>query len=203
MKIFTAGNLSEVFIELRSGKTIVFPTETSYGLGCDATNQLAVDKIFKIKGRLSEKPLLVVVSSVAMAKEYVVWNDLLEKIAAKYWPGAVTVVGKAKEKKEKDLARGVVAKDNTLAIRVTAHPLLQSLTGKLGRPLVATSANLADQGDLYDSAEVIRQFKERREQPDIILDYGKLPRRLPTTVVSVVGGILKVIRQGEVKVEQI
>jgi len=93
MKILTECNLAQIVVELLNGKTVVFPTETSYGLGCDATNQEAVDRIFKIKERRGDKPLLVVVPTVAMAKKYLVWNNLLEKIASKYWPGAVTVVG--------------------------------------------------------------------------------------------------------------
>ena len=99
------------------------------------------------------------------------------------------------------LATGVVSRDHTVAIRVTAHPLLKSITEKLGRPLVATSANIADAGEIYSASEIVRNFKNREFQPDIILDYGELPRRKPTTLVSVVGGELKVLRQGEVYVE--
>jgi len=79
---------------LKNGKTIIFPTETSYGLGCDATNQEAVDKIFKIKGRRGDKPLLVVVPTVEMAREWLEWTPLVEKLAEKYWPGALTIVSK-------------------------------------------------------------------------------------------------------------
>lgn len=204
MRIFTECYEVALVAEILNGKTVVLPTETAYGLGCDATNQTAVDAIFKIKGRRRGKPLIVVVPSVAMAKEYLAWNELLEKIAQTHWPGAVTVVGKRKKGKGKgdSLARGVVARDNTVAVRVTAHPLLKSLTEKLGRPLVATSANLAGAGEFYDSKQVIEQFKNRSRQPDIMLDYGVLPRRRPTTVVSVVCGTFNIIRQGEAVVRE-
>ena len=91
-------NKEEALEYLESGKTVVFPTETSYGLGCDATNQSAVDMIFKIKGRKSDKPLLVVVPTIEMAKEYIEWSSLLEKLSKLYWPGALTVVGKVRKK---------------------------------------------------------------------------------------------------------
>lgn len=93
MRILTDCNLAQLVADILNGQTVVFPTETSYGLGCCATNQAAVDRVFKIKGRPSDKPLLVVVPSVEAAKEYLVWNELLEKVADKYWPGGLTVVG--------------------------------------------------------------------------------------------------------------
>jgi L-threonylcarbamoyladenylate synthase len=213
MLILTECNLAQIVVDLLDGKTVVFPTETSYGLGCDATNQDAVDKIFKIKGRRSDKPLLVVVPTIEMAKKYLVWNELLEKIAAKHWPpfakasggrpGPLTVVGEYDElrikNQESRLANGVVSKDNTVAIRVTAQPLLKSITEKLNRPLVATSANIADTGDIYSADEIVSQFKDREAQPDIILNQGELPKNPPTTIVSVVGGEQKILRQGAVK----
>ncbi len=206
MQIFSECNLAQIVSELLNGQTLVFPTETSYGLGCDATNLEAVEKIFKIKGRKNDKPLLVVVPSVDMAKKYLVWNENLDKIASKYWPGAVTVVGecksiKAKVHKGESLANGVVSKENTVAVRVTAHPLLQSITEKLGRPLVATSANIADAGDVYDSKKIVEIFAEQKNQPDIVLDYGTLEKHLPTTIVSVVNNELKILRQGETRVK--
>ena len=65
---------------------------------------------------------------------------------------------------------------------------------------MATSANIADAGDVYSAEEIIEQFKNRETQPDIILDYGELPRNPPTTIVSVVGNSIKILRQGEIKV---
>lgn len=195
MKILSECNLAQIVVELFQGKTIIFPTETSYGLGCDATNQEAVNKIFAIKGRESGKALLVVVPTVATAKKYLVWNELLDTLASQYWPGAVTAVGEYN--KNIKLAAGVVSSENTIALRVTAHPLLRSITEKLGHPLVATSANIAGGGDSYNAETVISAFENRAEQPDIILDYGEIPKRLPTTVVSITGGVFKILRQGE------
>lgn len=199
MKVIDQKNLAEAVEALQEGQTIVFPTETSYGLGCDATNQNAVNKIFKIKGRKGDKPLLVVVPTVEMAKKYLVWNDLLEKLSGNYWPGPLTMVGKVKSLKSKvqSLASGVVAPDNTIAVRVTNHPIAKFLSEKLGGPVVATSANLADAGDIYDSKKIEEAFSSKSSKPDILIDGGVLPQNPPTTIVSVIDGNLKILRQGQ------
>ena len=199
MQITKECNLAQTVVDLLDGKTIVFPTETSYGLGCDATNQTAVDRVFAIKGRKSGKPLLVVVPNVEMAKKILVWNDTLEKLAQKYWPGPLTVVGEYKES-EPALARGVVVNDKTVAVRVTAHPLLVSITEKINRPLVATSANLADRGDIYSFEKIVDQFGHRSRQPDVLMDYGVLPKHKPTTIVKVLESGFEVVRSGEITV---
>lgn len=190
-------NQIEALDYLKSGKIVIFPTETSYGLGCDATNQTAVDKIFKIKGRRSDKPLLVVVSSVEMAKEYLEWNDKIENLATKYWPGALTIVGKIKDN---NLANGVVSKDSTVAIRVTNAEIPKYLSEQIGNPVVATSANLADQGDSYDSEELIKVYKNQEFFPDAIIAVGVIEKKLPSTIVSVIDNKVKILRQGEVKI---
>lgn len=197
---------TEALDYLQSGKIIIFPTETSYGLGCDACDQKAVDKIFQIKGRRPDKPLLVVVPTVEMAKEYLVWNDKLEKLS-KLWPGALTVVSKLKVKSEKvkvsELAKGVVGTDGTVAVRVTNAEIPKYLSEQLGRPVVATSANLADAGDIYDSQELIKMYEDREFQPDAIIDAGVLPHNPPSTIVSVVNDKLKVLRQGKLEIEKL
>ncbi len=212
MLVMNEENLSEIIPALKRGKIIVFPTETSYGLGCDATNQKSVDKIFKMKGRKGDKPMLVIVPNIEMAKSYLAWNSLLDRIAYKYWPGPLTVVGDyvgsvlvrhglSRVPKAYFLANGVVSAHGTLAIRVTDNFIPKFLSEKLGHPLVATSANLAGQGDLYDAKEAQKKFETGEVRPDIIIDKGVLPKVKPTTIVSVVGGKLQVLRQGEITVD--
>jgi len=198
MKKCTECSLAKLVVDILDGLVLVFPTETSYGLGCDATNQGAVDRIFKIKGRSEDKALLVVVDSIETAKKYIKWNDGLEQIAKQYWPGPLTVVG---EYAGGGLAKGVVGKDGTVAVRVSAFPLIKSITQKIGRPLVATSANLAGQPSLFSSEEIEKIFSEQAESPDLILDYGLLPETKATTLVSVVQNEIKILRQGDVEIK--
>lgn len=190
----------EIVRALQVGETVVYPTETSYGLGADATNADAVAKLFAIKKRQAEKSMLVLMSDVIMAKQYVAWSEALDELARKYWPGALTVV--APLRVGAAIAPGVIGEGNTLAFRVTSHPLAAALVQQLGRPLVSTSANISAQGSPYDCATVVRMFEHEVNQPDWILDAGNLPVRSPSTIVQVVPGEpLRVLRQGEVVVE--
>lgn len=194
-------DIDSVVSALKSGQTIVYPTETCYGLGCDARNAKAVEKVVKIKQRRENKPFLVVVPDVAMAMEYLEWSPQLDEIASKYWPGALTVVGRLKDWKIEKLPRladDVVAKDGTIALRVTAHPVAAALARALGRPLISTSANISGREPSYSAEEVIKMFENQSDQPDILLDYGDLPQNPPTTIVRVMGGEMEVLRKGSV-----
>ncbi len=201
MKIFQKQEFDKIIVALKKDETMVFPTETSYGLGCDATNQAAVDKVFKIKGRPADKPLLVLASDIKMAKKYLLWDGTVEKVAGKYWPGALTIVANYERPFwGKGLARGVVAADNTVAARVTADEWLNKLVKKYGRPIVATSANISGADNVYDIKEIESQFTDKEFQPDILVDGGVLLKRSPTTLVSVADDKIKILRQGEVKI---
>jgi L-threonylcarbamoyladenylate synthase len=192
-------NLDDIVSSLQVGDTIVYPTETCYGLGCDATNQEAVDKVFEIKKRQKDKPLLVIMPDVEMAMEYVEWNETLERIADRYWPGPVTVVAPLIDRDV--LAEGVVAEDGTIAFRVTAHPFSYELSASLAKPLVSTSANISLQESPYDVRAVESMFEAQAFQPDIVIDAGELTHQSPSTIVKIVNGKVRVLRQGEVVVD--
>lgn len=210
MEILKSSQINEIVLALKKGKILAMPTETSYGLCSDAKNQSAADRIFKIKGRDFNKPLLVVVDSVKIAKKYLVFNSLLSKIANKYWLAqseALTVVGNYKKNilcKFFDcgnLAKGVVGANNTLAVRVTNDAFLKEICKKLNSPIIATSANLAGENNIYNFEELQNIFLNQEFAPDILVDGGSLKNNLPSTLVSVIGGDFKILRQGNLKVE--
>lgn len=191
-------NIEEIIGALKSGQTIVYPTETCYGLGCDATNAGAVDKLFTIKQRQKDKPMLVLMADIAMAMEYVSWNTTLKRLAQQYWPGPLTVVAPLLD--EVDIAPSLIGSHRMLAFRVTSHPFAQELVRGLGKPLVSTSANIAAEASPYDIAAVLAMFEHTAHQPDIIIDAGPLPHRAPSTIVRVSGDRIEIIRQGDVVV---
>ncbi len=195
MKIMNECNLSQVMADLSSGQILIYPTETTYGIGCDAYNQTAVDKIFAIKERPKNKPLLVLVDSVESAKKYLIWNKNLEILASKYWPGALTIIGDASEEGLK-LAKGVVSENNQIAIRVTAHALAKKLAMTLGKPLVSTSANIGGDKEIYDPKILQVTFGQHDPAPDLLLNFGVLPYCQPSTIVDVTKSEIKIIRQG-------
>ena len=200
MRILSVDNIGEIVEALKQGGVAIFPAETSYGLGCDPANQSAVDKIFTIKNRASDRPLLVVVPDIIVAKKYLVWNDALEKLANQFWPGALTIVAnyKMQETSEENLVQGVVSRNNTLALRVTADPWLQKLLINFGRPLVATSANISEAGEIFE-AEKIKQIFSKSDVA-IFVDAGDLPQTKTTTIIDVTFGEPVVLRQGEVNI---
>lgn len=183
---------------LRAGETIVYPTETCYGLGADATNQEAVDAVFRVKQRQKSKSVLVLMADIAMAETYVYWNDRAEALAEQHWPGPLTLVLEARDPKA--FATGVVGSDGTIALRVTAHPFAQALVEGLGRPLVSTSANIASLESPYDVDAIVQMYRDAPDQPDMLIDSGDLPHQAPSTIVAVTNGELHVIRQGDIVV---
>jgi len=187
---------SEIVTQLQKGKTMVYPTETCYGIGCDARNQAAVEKIFTIKKRDPSKPVLVIAHDPSVMMNYVEWDETLDEIAEKYWPGPLTIV--ARTKKDCGLARGVIAEDNTIAFRITSHSLASSIAEELGGPIVSTSANIAGMEAPYDVARVQEMFGNEEHQPDIVIDGGELPNKSPSTIVKITDGSITIIRQGEI-----
>lgn len=198
MRVIAKDKISEAAHLVMHGGTLVFPTETSYGLGCDATDESAVQQVLAIKNRPEEKTPLIVVHSVDEAKKYLVWNNILEELSDKHWPGALTIVGKYKGD---GLAASVVRKDNTIAVRVTADPWLRELCAQIGRPLVATSANLCGLEEQYVFGETMNVFFGREPAPDAAVDGGTLEKTPPTTIVSVADGRKKILRLGTVLVD--
>ncbi len=191
-------NIDDIVAALREGKTIVYPTETCYGLGCDATNAEAVEKVFAIKQREEGKSMLVVVSDVDMAKRFVSWTPTIQALADKYWPGPLTVVVPVREGSR--LAPGVI-REGTVAFRLTSHPLVREVCEKLNRPIVSTSANISGLESVYDTQSVIAMFEGKENTPDCIIDGGVLLFTSPSTIVRVVDDHIEVLRQGELVVE--
>lgn len=124
---------------LRDGQLVAFPTETVYGLGADACNDLAVAKIFEAKDRPRFNPLIVHFNSIDAARRYVEWSDAADILARTFWPGPLTLVLPLKP--GAGLSPLVTADLPTLAIRVPAHPVAQSLLAAFDGPVAAPSAN--------------------------------------------------------------
>jgi len=192
-------NIQEIINFLEEGKTLVYPTETVYGLGCDATNQEAVNKIFTIKKRQQEKSVLMIVADLAMMLKYIEWTPKLQELSDKYWPGPLTIVAPIKFRN--NLAQGVIAKDNTVAFRVTDHPLAHELSKQLGKPIVSTSANITQMSNPYEIEDILKIYQNEKEQPDLIIDGGILPHQSPSTIIKLVGEKVIILRQGELVIK--
>jgi len=182
---------------LERGGLVVYPTETVYGLGVDATSEPALEKLWQFKGERGDKPVLVAVSSVKMAEEYVDLTDLGKKVVQKYWPGAVAVVALSKDKVSKK-AQG---ETNTLGLRVPDMKIILEIISRFGKPITSTSANISGAPTARSLGEFLATVPlDRQELIDLFIDGGELPLRQPSTIVDTTGEEVRILRQGETEV---
>jgi len=188
--------IDEVVDVLQNGGLVVFPTETLYGIGVDATNQKAVKKLNLFKKRPTGKPYSIAVSDMGMAQEYVFLNESALNIYKTFLPGPVTVISKGKHK----VAPGVESEDGTLGIRIPNYDFVLKIVKAFGKPITATSANASYKKRPYEISDILDNISERqKELIDLIIDAGKLPHNDPSTVVDTTYDNPAVLRQGKIK----
>ncbi len=178
--------------QIRAGGLVVFPTETVYGIGADAWNATAVKRLFAIKNRPLDKPLIVHVSSIEMAQRVCQsWPDTATRLARHFWPGPLTLILKRSE----CLPDAVTSRGPTVGVRMPDHPLTLALIEMLEAPLAGTSANRS--GDLSPThpAHVRASFKETDL---LILDGGRCVGGIESTVVDLSGDQLRIVRPGPI-----
>jgi L-threonylcarbamoyladenylate synthase len=163
---------------IRAGRLVAFPTETVYGLGANALDAAAVERIFAAKGRPRSSPLIVHVASVAMARKLAAeWPPAAEKLAARYWPGPLTLV----VPKRAVIPDIVTAGLPTVALRMPAHPLALALIRAAGVPIAAPSANRFTELSPTTAAHIPQSLA------DYTLDGGPATVGIESTVLSLVG----------------
>lgn len=190
--------VAEAVAVLSQGGLVVYPTETVYGLGADATSEQALEKLWKFKGERGDKPVLVAVAGEEMAEEYVEFSELGRKVVQKYWPGPVAIVAKSRNL----VAKKAQGETNNLGLRNPDSEMMLEVISVLGKPITSTSANVSG----AVTARSLNEFRqtvplERQELIDLFIDEGELLLRQPSTIVEVTGEELLVLRQGEVMVE--
>ena len=177
-------NSSQVFREavkaIKNGQVIVCPTDTVYGLVCDATNKKAVDKLFKIKRRPRKKPIPFFVKDIKMAKKLASIDKTQEAFLKNVWPGKITVVLKSKKR-------------DTIGLRIPNHFVL-NLVKHINCPLTGTSANISGRPASTRIKEVLKQFKSQKAKPGLVLDVGNLPKSKPSTVIDLTIWPPKILR---------
>lgn len=194
---------------LKAGKAVVYPTDTSYGLGVDATNAKAVRRLYKIKQRKFNQPVHVIVQNFAAVKKLAMVDTAAERVMKRFWPGPVTVIFDLSPHLSPRQGRGVRALSagtGTIGVRMPNNKIALALVKKLNRPITTPSANPPDSLGGYDSysiQESYRQFVDKKHQPDLFLDAGKLPRRRPSTIVRIENGKIKILRKGPITKIQI
>lgn len=183
---------------LLAGDVVAIPTETVYGLAADATNDVAIAKIFETKGRPSTNPLITHVPNLDYAKKLIHFSDEALQMAQAFWPGPLTIVGA--KKTDAGLADAVSAGLDTLAVRVPAHPIMQAVLDMAELPLAAPSANRSGRPSPTTPQHVRDDFGDAVP----VLDGGPCEVGLESTVVycPMTGGV-KILRLGGITADAI
>ena len=176
-------------ITVKKGGLVVFPTDTVYGIGCDPRNSKAIEAIYRIKKRVESKNLPVLGYSKKEISKIVMFDKLSNRFADRFWPGPLTLVLKLKDK---EISKSMKL-DDKIAVRVPNHPCVLSLL-KECKLIVGTSANYSGNIPFSDSKDVLKNFSGF----DVLLDDGRIPDSNESTVVEIVGGDLKILRQGKI-----
>ena len=191
--------LTEVIAVLKSGGVIVYPTDTLYGLGANALDPYAVEKVFRIKQRPKSKPLPIAVRNIKWARELAFIEKKEEKVLEAVWPGQVTVV----LPKRNIVPDILTAGQKSVAMRIPNSQFVDKLLGKFGYPITSTSANISNELPSNRASEIAEKFKDSYYKPDLIIDVGDLKVSEPSTVLDLTSDKPKILRVGPTKPEKL
>lgn len=189
--------LEDAVEALRAAALVIYPTETFYGVGADPYSEKALNALFDLKGRDPEKPVALIAADVemalALASEV---SSLARRLAHIFWPGPLTLVLPARP----SIPRELIGPGGGVGVRVSAHPIAVALARNLGRPITATSANLA-------GAPPATTLEEARSalggKIKVYLEGGTSAATMPSTVVEIGKENWRMIREGAVSLRQI
>jgi L-threonylcarbamoyladenylate synthase len=188
--------LSETRKVLKAGKIVAFPTDTFYGLGVNPYNRIAVDKIYEIKGRDPEKPLLLLIDSIPKLENLVEEpSTACIKLMQTFWPGPLTLLFKPKPSSiHKNISAGLIG------IRQPGNPVTRNILSALDHPLTAPSANISGDNPATTAQQVQDIFGEKVE---LILDTGECKGGKPSTVINATNNAARLIRAGKIDFKNI
>lgn len=193
----TAEEITRAAEVIRAGGLVAFPTETVYGLGANALNSKAVERIYKAKGRPASSPLIVHVPDVAMARSLAMqWPPLADLLARFFWPGPLTII----VRKAKIVPLEVTAGFDSVGLRVPAHPVARDLLNAALRPIAAPSANRFTELSPTTAEHVRASLGER---VDMILDGGSTTVGIESTVVTLAEDKPAILRPGMISAKDL
>jgi L-threonylcarbamoyladenylate synthase len=186
---------------IRAGSLVVMPTETVYGLAADATDPVAIGRIFSVKGRPADHPLIV---HLADAEDLLAWapdaSVAAQTLAATCWPGPITLIVPRSDRIPPSVAGG----RDTVGIRVPAHPMARELIRLAGVPIAAPSANRFGAVSPTTAEHVIADLEHHLDpERDIVLDGGPSPVGIESTIVDCVSEPVQILRAGAITADQV
>lgn len=187
----TAASIDRAARLLRDGGLVAFPTETVYGLGANGTDDMAVARIYEAKGRPRFNPLILHVADAAAARRLVTFDDRAERLADRFWPGALTMV--LPKQRESAISRLACAGLDTAALRCPAHPVAQAILTKTDLPVAAPSANSSGRISPTTAKHV---DKDLNGAVDLIIDGGPCPIGVESTILDLSTDKTTLLRPG-------
>lgn len=180
---------SDIIKTLKDGKLVIMPTDTIYGIIGDATNEDVINKVYEVKERPHDKPLLILVSNLSMLHELVTEIPKeTEKIINKFWPGPLTILFKKSSK----VSDALTANSAWVAIRMPNDKRLLNIMNHLNRPLISTSANISSHNAITNPNQLEEKMKEKI---DLIVDEGTVNNEA-STLITIVNGKIEILREG-------
>lgn len=180
---------------LRDGGLIAYPTDTVYGLGCDLLNKQAIDRLYQLKGVGRDHPLAFICPDLSDIAKYAVVENQVYRVLKRFLPGPYCFILQA----TREVPKMVQTKQKTVGIRVPNHPITLALVRELGQPLISTTASRPGQGPLVDPWEIDQEFSGL----DLVIDGGDAGGEVPTTVVDLSQGDVRVVRLGAGPVDEL
>lgn len=190
--------LDEVVDIIKRDGIVVFPTETVYGIGGNALSESVIKKIYNIKKRPQEKALNILVKNKEEIEKYAyISNELEEKIIDNFMPGPITIILKKRKSQISDL---LTANNDTIGIRISDNNIVKRILEKCNLPIAAPSANVSGKPSSIRLEEIKPDFDNKVEA---FIDGGVCSENIPSTIVKVVDGQVKILREGVISIEDI
>lgn len=191
------GSIIRAVEMLSNGEIVAFPTETVYGLGVDFFNSIAIEKIYRLKGRAQDKPLAVYICSLKNVEDLAVQiPDEFYLLAEKFLPGPLTIILKSNTK---IIARNLSSR-TTIAFRMPDNAIALELINKFGSPIAATSANISGEESLTDAMQIYDKFNGKIAG---VIDGGISKIGIESTVITLVGDKPEILRIGAISQSEI
>lgn len=183
--------IEKVIRTFKKGGSVIFPTETVYGIGTTINNKETINKIYQLRKRPKNKALLILIGRKKDLNKYAYLTPTARKIINKFWPGPLTII----LKKKKIVPNFVTANKKTVALRMPENNFLIKLIRRIKKPIIAPSANLSGQKPPVTATETLKDFFGK---VDLILDVGKTKYKKESTILDLSGKKPKILRRGAI-----
>jgi tRNA threonylcarbamoyl adenosine modification protein (Sua5/YciO/YrdC/YwlC family) len=180
---------------LNQGGVIAYPTDTVFGLGCDLMNKAAIDRLYQIKGMSRDQALAFICPDLGDIAKYAVVENATYRVLKRFLPGPYCFILQA----TREVPKMVQTKQKTVGIRVPAHPVTAAIVRELGRPLISTTAGRHGEPALVDPWEIDQTFSGL----DLVIDAGDAGGEMPTTVVDLSQGDVRIVREGAGPIDEL